>query len=208
MKLTPYSWVDYVNNATTESDAPTNAFVKDIFNLTLSSGTKKAPYDLTGTIENADSMLASFNMDLKSCDNSTETSQNQMTLVDRDWSNNAGWNWTYPAVEIQFDSQTANFTLNGYAAAIPYLINRVDPLSALGPDEVQGRIKVSFYGVIDPYYSDTLVNTSSTPTWLRTVGFGNNSVNIGYNSGSVALLRPIYWVVTIGTLLSLVLVYL
>ena len=47
--------------------------------------------------------------------------------------------------------------------------------------------------VIDPYHSDTLVNTSRTPTWLRTVGFGNNSMNIGYNSGSMSLPRPVRW---------------
>ncbi|KAJ5261060.1 hypothetical protein N7478_011655 [Penicillium angulare] len=197
-------WVDYANNNTTASDASTDSFVEDVFNLTLSSGTKKAPYNLTGIIKDADLMLASFTMDLKSCDNSTESSQNRMTLVDRDWSNDAGWNWTYPAVEIQFDNQTANFTLNGYAAGFPYLINPIDPTTTLGPDEVQGKIKVSFYGVIDPYHSDILVNTSSKPTWLRTVGFGNNSANIGYESGSVTLTRPLYWeVATVGTLLAL-----
>lgn len=152
-------------------------------------------------------MLRSFDMNLKSCDSSTESSQNRMTLVDRDYSNNAGWNWTYPAVEIQFDSQTANFTLSGYAAAIPYYINRADSLKSLGPDEVQGTIKVSFSGVIDSYHSDILVNTSSTPTWQRTVGFGNNSMNIGYDSGSFGFPRALYWeAATICSVVSLALV--
>lgn len=140
-------------------------------------------------------MIKSFDMDLKACDTSTESGQYRMTLVDRDYTNNAGWNWTYPVVNIQFDSQTANFTLTGYAAGFPYLIDRYDSSKPLGPDkdEVQGKIKVSFHGVIDPYHSDTMVNTSTTPTWLRTVGFGNNSVNIGYNSGSMSLPRPVHW---------------
>ncbi|CAL5871906.1 uncharacterized protein PFLUO_LOCUS6161 [Penicillium psychrofluorescens] len=200
-------WVEFASNTSTESDAVTDHFIKDVFNLTLSPRSNKTPYNLTGTIQNADLMLRSFDMNLKSCDSSTESSQNRMTLVDRDYSNNAGWNWTYPAVEIQFDSQTANFTLSGYAAAIPYYINRADSLKSLGPDEVQGTIKVSFSGVIDSYHSDILVNTSSTPTWQRTVGFGNNSMNIGYDSGSFGFPRALYWeAATICSVVSLALV--
>ncbi|KAJ5226528.1 hypothetical protein N7468_007753 [Penicillium chermesinum] len=149
-------------------------------------------------------------MDLKACDTSTESGQNRMTLVDRDYTNNAGWNWTYPVVNIQFDSETANFTLVGYAAGFPYLIDRYDSSNPLGPnkDEVQGTIKVSFNGVIDPYHSDTLVNTSTMPTWLRTVGFGNNSINIGYNSGSMSLPRPVRWeAAAICSFVSLAVIY-
>lgn len=45
-----------------------------------------------------------------------------------------------------------------------------------------------FQGVIDPYHSDVLVNDSATTRWLPTVGYGNNSTNIGYES--VAEGRP------------------
>ncbi|KAJ5741423.1 hypothetical protein N7533_010832 [Penicillium manginii] len=154
-------WVDFASNSSTESDGATDYFVKDVFNLTLSPGDKKAPYNLTGIIKDADLILRSFDMDLKSCDTSSESSQNSITLVDRDYSNDAGWNWTYPAIELQFGSETANFTLNGYATAFPYYINRADSSKSLGPNEVQGTIKVSFSGVIDPYHSDILVNTST-----------------------------------------------
>ena len=155
-------------------------------------------------------MINSFDMDLKACDTTTESGKSRMTLVDRDYTNNAGWNWTYPTVNIQFDSQTANFTLNGYAAGFPYLIDRYDSSNLPGPykDEVQGKIKVSFYGVIDPYHSDILVQTSTTPTWLRTVGFGNNSMNIGYKSGSLSLPRPVRWeAVAICSFISLAVMY-
>ncbi|KAJ5743837.1 hypothetical protein N7533_008707 [Penicillium manginii] len=201
-------WVYYANNGLTESDAGTDSSVKDVFNLTLSPDTEGPPYKLTGTIKDADLMMSSFEMDLKPCNTSTETSQNRMTLVDRDWTNNAGWTWTYPTVDFQFDSRTANFTLNGYAAGFPYLINRSDPSKPLGPDEVQGKIKVSFFGVIDSYHSDTLVNSSSTPTWLRTVGFGNNSANIGYDSGSLSSPRPLHWgTVAVCSVVSLAFMY-
>jgi hypothetical protein len=203
-----HSWVDFASNSSTESDGATDYFVKDVFNLTLSPGDKKAPYNLTGIIKDADLILRSFDMDLKSCDTSSESSQNSITLVDRDYSNDAGWNWTYPAIELQFGSETANFTLNGYATAFPYYINRADSSKSLGPNEVQGTIKVSFSGVIDPYHSDILVNTSTVPTWQRTVGFGNNSMNIGYNSGSRGFPRALCLeAVTICFIIFLSLVY-
>ncbi|KAJ5201683.1 uncharacterized protein N7498_006346 [Penicillium cinerascens] len=189
-------WVLYATNTTTESDSPTA--LHDIFNLTLSPRAKEAPYNLTGIIKNADARLDTFDLDLRSCNTSIESSQNYMSLIDRDWSNNAGWNWTYPSVDLQFDSQTANFTVNGYAAAFPYWLSSTasGEHRQLGPDEVQGTIKISFFGVIDPYHSDTLVNTSTTPTWLRTVGFGNNSMNIGYDSGALGWPRASHWEAT------------
>lgn len=71
-----------------------------------------------------------------------------MSLVDRDWSNNAGWNWTYPVVDLQFDSRTANLTLDGYAAGLPYRISYTEGGQNVqsGPDEVQGKIKISYLG--------------------------------------------------------------
>ncbi|KAJ5145815.1 uncharacterized protein N7515_000379 [Penicillium bovifimosum] len=188
-----------------ESAPTVSSINKDIFNLTMSPDTKGPPYKLTGAIKDADLMVTGFDMDLKPCNTSTEISRNQMTLVDRDWSNNAGWNWTYPMVDVQFDSRTANFTLNGYAAGFPYPIN---PRGSMGRDEVQGKIKVSFFGVIDSYHSDTLVNSSSTPTWLRTVGFGNNSANIGYGNGSLGSPRPLHWgAVAVCSVVSLAFMY-
>lgn len=131
-------------------------------------------------------MIESFDMDMKPCNSSMENGQSYILLIDRDYGiNTAGWDWTYPKFDMQFDSQTASLTVDGYAAAFPYRISSENYSSPLvGSDEVQGKIKISFVGVIDPYHSDTLVNTSTTPTWLRTVGFGNNSMNIGYNSGA------------------------
>ncbi|KAJ5986040.1 hypothetical protein N7451_010405 [Penicillium sp. IBT 35674x] len=203
-------WVIYAKNSTTQSDSPYDS-VNDIFNLTLSRDTRDGPYNITGTIKNADMMLDTFEMDLESCNTAIETKQNSMSLVDRDWSNNAGWNWTYPVVDLQFDSRTANFTLNGYAAGLPYRISYTEGGQNIqfGPDEVQGKIKISYFGVIDLYHSDILVNISATPTWVRTVGFGNNSMNIGYdNGGALGWHCPSYWEATaISCIISLTLMY-
>jgi hypothetical protein len=157
-------------------------------------------------------MLDTFEMDLESCNTAIETKQNSMSLVDRDWSNNAGWNWTYPVIDLQFDSRTANLTLDGYAAGLPYRICYTEGGQNVqfARDEVQGKIKISYYGVIDPYHSDILVNTSATPTWLGTAGFGNNSMNIGYeNGGALGWYRRSCWEVTaFSCVISLTLMYL
>jgi hypothetical protein len=45
---------------------------------------------------------------------------------------------------------------------------------------------MTFAGVIDSYHSDVLKNDTSTPSWLRSVGYQNNSLNIAYKSASTA----------------------
>jgi hypothetical protein len=63
-------------------------------------------------------MIGTFDMDMKPCNSSIESGQSYILLIDRDYGiNTAGWDWTYPKVDIQFDSQTANLTVDGFAAA-------------------------------------------------------------------------------------------
>lgn len=68
----------------------------------------------------------------------------------------------------------------------------------LGPVGFEGEFKLSFAGVIDRYHSDVLKNDTDTPTWIRTVGFNNNSVNIGFSEAG-RLSRP-GWVVSFVSL--------
>ncbi|CAI7623301.1 unnamed protein product [Penicillium pancosmium] len=195
-------WVTSATSNSINSDAPITSgnwttpyyFIDDEFNLTSSYDIKHAPYNLTGTLTARDYTFSSLDMDLAPCDTSFK-SQYYMNLITFGSLEEAGWNWTYPAVELQFDSHTVNFTLDGYAygAAI-----RKNPWEQGWEDgDVQGRFKVSFSGVIDPYHSDILVNTSSTPSWLRTVGFGNNSMNIGYGSEGLLSFYPSLWGATL-----------
>jgi hypothetical protein len=157
-------------------------------------------------------MIRTFDMDMKPCNSSIESGQSYILLIDRDYGiNTAGWDWTYPKVDIQFDSQTANLTVDGFAAAFPYRNSNTafGQNNLVNSDEVQGKIKISFFGVIDPYHSDALVNTSTTPTWLRTVGFGNNSMNIGYNSGAPDWSHLSNWgAATFCSMISLAWIYL
>lgn len=89
-----------------------------------------------------------------------------------------------------FNENTANFTLEGKFVAYPYLsandtgyIDTPDGGEISIGDSVQGTIRFTFRGELDTYHSDVLDMNTTTPTWLRTVGFGNNSMNAGYNSG-------------------------
>jgi hypothetical protein len=104
--------------------------------------------------------------------------------------------YPYPVIDLQFDSKTANLSLEGYFEA----------LATIYPAKIlTGRFKMTFSGIVDTYYSDVLVNDTATPTWLRTVGFQNNSLNVGYTSGSSSTRRTgILPPVAIGFVLSLV----
>lgn len=93
-------------------------------------------------------------------------------------------------MRAEFDAHTANFTLDGTFLASPFMrLNHSSYLIETGKggeaagiannDAVQGAIQIRFRGVLDKYNSDILDVNSSSPAWLRTVGFGNNSLNIG-----------------------------
>lgn len=91
-----------------------------------------------------------------------------------------------------FDGKMANLTFEGKFAAYPYkranntasYYDFADHEEIASDDPVQGTIRFTFRGGLDAYHSDVLDMNGTTPTWLRTVGFGNNSLNIGSGSPS------------------------
>ncbi|KAF9885311.1 hypothetical protein FE257_013028 [Aspergillus nanangensis] len=114
----------------------------------------------------------------------------------------------FPSLEVKFDDQSANLTLDGYY----YADTHVKPTPDDGPDgqltsspnKAVGHVQMRFHGVLDAYHSDVLVLNSLTPSWLRTVGFGNNSANVGYGSGGSVLNVP--WVGGVGVAFFVVVV--
>ena len=113
-----------------------------------------------------------------------------------DW-NTQGWtNFVLPRMNMTFDGQTANLTLEGDFSAYPYMrSNDTDYEGGSLPeedimDEVLGVIRFNFQGVLDAYHSDVLDMKTTTPTWLRTVGFENNSMNIQASVGNGSPGRP------------------
>ena len=90
-----------------------------------------------------------------------------------------GTKFPNPVINLQFDGQTANLSMKGYFSATPEEFTQ--PVSDAGsPYTFAGQFIMTFSGVIDSYHSDVLRNDTAAPTWLRTVGYGNNSLNIGY----------------------------
>lgn len=100
------------------------------------------------------------------------------------WHDAIGTNWTDPVINLQFDGQTANLTMKGYFNAISEYWDQV--IYQEGSVHFAGEFTMTFEGVIDLYHSDVLRNDTATPTWLRTVGYQNNSLNIGYTTSGSA----------------------
>jgi hypothetical protein len=95
---------------------------------------------------------------------------------------NGGTNFPNPTIDLQFDASTANLTLQGYGEASP--IYGTGPTARSEVEVVWGKFSLKLSGVIDKYHSDVLRNDTSTPAWLPTVGYNNNSANIGYTTKS------------------------
>jgi len=177
-------------------------YVEDNYNFTLAE-TKEAPYNLSSTLSKyyGDGLLA-FNMD--SCD-SKDTVAWDGYLINQYWWNDIGYTHLYPnpVLNLQFDGRTANMTIDGYFFATPEPTGgrTFNPIAY----QARGKVKISFFGNIDSYHSDILVNDSAIPTWKRTVGFNNNTLNVGDTSTSGALAQQFAaWVIAGPVLISLV----
>ncbi|KAJ5715507.1 uncharacterized protein N7483_012688 [Penicillium malachiteum] len=160
----------YTYNSTT-SKAQTN------FNLTLQD-TENAPYNLSSKLTQYYGSESGISLNMTGCNSSETTRWSGYLIVDSIMKMD-GYNWTYPnpSLDLQFDSNMANLTIEGYFEGTPIGNEDFNEDGLFVP----GNIKISFLGVIDTYHSDVLVNDSSTPSWERSVGFNNNSANIGYN---------------------------
>jgi hypothetical protein len=94
--------------------------------------------------------------------------------------------YDYPETSLQFDDKTANLTFSAFWVA--YAIRQPNyrevvnnpSLPTWRHSSVIGRVSFNFSGVLDEYHSDVLSLENPLPVWQRTVGFGNNSANIGY----------------------------
>lgn len=118
--------------------------------------------------------------------------QQQLGVNDSDyWYGNSA-----PVMNATFDDETANLTLEATFKAIP-------PEDASTQDRVYGYIYFTFEGVLDSYHSDILDMDTTSLTWLRTVGFGNDTLNIGTSASGrfspnlwclIATFTFIFWI--------------
>ncbi|KAH8703523.1 hypothetical protein BGW36DRAFT_423084 [Talaromyces proteolyticus] len=151
------------------TDDPSNNWIWSLENTT------SPPYTLSSTISSGYVGWNGFTVrTATSCAGSSEWS----FVMDKGYFN--GTNLPSPNIDLQFDGSTANLTLQGYAEADP--IYETGSTSTTGDTTIAGEFRLTFSGVIDTYHSDILRNDTSTPGWLRTVGFNNNSANFGYTT--------------------------
>jgi hypothetical protein len=173
-----------------------NTTVRDDFNISTTKSL--GSFALAGTLKEDGSVgYASQNFDpiwMPTCNSSYYYGNYTLSISQQpgdEWWSTQGWtDFTLPSMNATFNEKTANFTLEGKFAAYPYL--RANDTGYSGTpdggeisigDSVQGTIRFTFRGNLDIYHSDVLDMNTTTPTWLRTVGFGNNSMNVGYTSG-------------------------
>lgn len=108
--------------------------VADIFNFTLSP-TPKAPYNLTADNGGLflDRELVAFNANMDSC-SSLESNEYRINPASIPPSGIPEGDWTYPSVNLNFDSRTANITVDGYFLETSYLwANITGGKPTLGP---------------------------------------------------------------------------
>lgn len=137
-------------------------------------------------------MLNQLEIDMTACNKSLENSRFLVNLIDGNWSGTEGLNWNYPEVNLYFDAKTANLSIDGGFTSVP----SEPPSRSVTANEsgygqpkhtLQGKVKIQFSGDIDQYHSDVLVDDTSTPTCLRSVGSQNNSANIRYDNVASAI---------------------
>ncbi|KAF5671246.1 hypothetical protein FHETE_4216 [Fusarium heterosporum] len=163
----------------------------DNFNFTTTL-TKSGAYNISTTLlpNMRESYSSRLNLTMPVC-NTTELSGDYRVDVQENQSwDTEGWDdWNYPNISVQFDDKTANLTMNAVFSTNPYVWPNMSDLSTptTGNPGATGFMQIRVAGLLDSYHSDLLSLNETTPTWLRTVGFGNESSNIGYESRAMKL---------------------
>ncbi|RBR12103.1 hypothetical protein FVER53590_29036 [Fusarium verticillioides] len=164
----------------------------DLFNFTTTQ-TKSGAYNISALLQRNEpkSYSSSLNLTMPVC-NTTELSGDYTIDVEefRSWEEEDWDDFRWPNISMLFDGKTANLTMDAVFSARPYVWpNATTEWSAptTGSPGAHGFIQIRVSGVIDAYHSDSLSLEDGTPVWLRTVGFGNDSSNIGYDSAAIKL---------------------
>ncbi|KAJ6000885.1 hypothetical protein N7481_001294 [Penicillium waksmanii] len=156
------------------------------------SGVGGSPFRVLGTSDFGETNLLGFRMNMSSCTNS-------VSWWDAQW---ASEDWDDDEIDVEnatltltFDSHSANFMLQGYIYA--QVLNKDEEEETL---PIDAKIKVEFLGNHDDARSDIL-NEGVPVSWTSTVGFGNNSANIDYETGGAG---PVYGMLPGGLVWGLV----
>jgi hypothetical protein len=84
-----------------------------------------------------------------------------------------------PTVQLTFDDSSTSFSIRSWIVA-----NTLAEEDEETP-RISARLTIEFLGRIDAARSDVL-NARTPVTWTPSMGFGNNSQNLDYESGALA----------------------
>jgi hypothetical protein len=85
---------------------------------------------------------------------------------------------TNPTVQLTFDDSSASFSIRSWVVANTLAEEEEAP-------SISARLTIEFLGRIDAARSDVL-NEGTPVTWTPSMGFGNNSLSLDYESGALA----------------------
>ncbi|KAJ5494630.1 hypothetical protein N7463_010717 [Penicillium fimorum] len=168
-----------------------NTTVLDNFNMTTAK--HRDSFTLSGIIYNNmlfddESSSLPFNIDMPGCNTSREYGNWSIRVPQTVGWDNEDWDeFVLPNVTVDFNAHKKIWLWMGIS---PRLHTGHDMISH---STIQGPIQIRFKGVLDAYHSDILDVNSTGLTWLRTVGFGNNSLNIADSSNGGCHFRSALW---------------
>lgn len=151
---------------------------KPDFNLTVADDTGNGlPFRVIGSSELENNPLGGLQMNMSTC-SGTEGwwGVGPISLGD-DLDDISGV--TNPTVQLTFDDSSASFSIQSWVVA-----------NTLGEEDeetikVSARLTMEFLGRIDAARSDVL-NKGTPVIWTPSMGFGNNSLSLDYESGALA----------------------
>jgi hypothetical protein len=154
---------------------PADEETKPDFNLTIAEDDGNGlPFRVTGSTELEQNPLRSFQMNMSTC-SSTEGwwGAGQIPF---DYDGVSGV--PNPTLQLTFDDSSASFSIRSWIAA------NILPEKDGETPRISARLTIEFLGRIDAARSDVL-NEGTPVTWTPSIGFGNNSLNLDYESGAL-----------------------
>ncbi|KAL5361825.1 hypothetical protein BJX96DRAFT_176589 [Aspergillus floccosus] len=157
------------------------------FNLTVSSRSDSSPFRITGSSKLAENPISPLYMNMSSC-----------SQIEAWWglspvSSGALWadkedisllGLTDPTLTLTFDEHSAGLSIRTSA-----VMNTLGGEPGDGDTPaLAGKLTIEFLGRGDAARSDVL-NEGDEPSWMPTVGFGNNSMNLDYGTSGAGSIR-------------------
>ena len=157
---------------------PMGRDTKPDFNLTVAEETGNGlPFRVTGSSELERNPLGSLQMNMSTCSRTEGWWGVSPISLDSDLDDVSGV--TNPTVQLTFDDSSTNFIIRSWVVA-----------NTLGEGDeetprISARLTIEFLGRIDAARSDVL-NEGTPVMWIPSMGFGNNSLSLDYESGALA----------------------